>query len=74
MGGYERAVGARYAAFLAEIGGAEADDLHRHILRAMVGGRPDGLTGWLDARHGPGAFARLFCTTAYAGPEPGVGS
>lgn len=71
MGSYARAVNNRYRVFLGEIGGQDADELHTLIAMAMVSGSVAGLSSWLDARRGPGAFAALFRAASYDGPEPG---
>lgn len=71
VAGYEHGVGARYQRFLAELAGADAETLHGLILTAMVRGDLSGLTGWLDLRHGPGAFRRTFRSPAYTGADPG---
>ncbi|MET8546317.1 hypothetical protein ABZW03_37695 [Kitasatospora sp. NPDC004799] len=71
VAGYEHGVGARYQRLLAELGGADAETLHRLIVAAVIGGDLSGLTGWLDQRHGPGAFRRIFRSPAYSGPDPG---
>jgi hypothetical protein len=72
MAAYERNVGAPYGAFLADVGGPRADDLHGQVLGAVISGRIGPLTEWLDARHGPGTFTALFRAPAYDGPEPGL--
>lgn len=71
MGSYQRGVNAAYATFLAEIGGGEAEDMHRLIVKAMITGSLTALRSWLDNRHGPDAFATLFKSRSYTGPEPG---
>lgn len=71
MGSYARSVNNRYRAFLGEIGGQEADELHTLITTAMISGSVASLSAWLDARRGPGAFAALFRAASYDGPEPG---
>ncbi|MEU9886797.1 hypothetical protein [Sphaerisporangium sp. NPDC051011] len=71
LGSYQTGVNARYETFLAELGGGEREALHEEILRAMISGSMGGLCAWLDQRHGPGTFARLFRSPAYLGPEPG---
>lgn len=65
MAKYEDGVNTRYAAFLAEIGQDEADDLHTVLLAAMISGRLAPLCAWLDARHGPGTFPALFQSPTY---------
>ncbi|MEV7777076.1 hypothetical protein [Kitasatospora sp. NPDC088351] len=71
MAGYEHGVGARYQRFLAEMGGTDAETLHGLIVAATISGDLSGLTGWLDLRHGCGAFRRTFRSPAYTGPDPG---
>lgn len=71
MTGYERGVGTRYQHFLAEMGGADTETLHRLIVAAMISGDPSALTARLDRHHGRGAFRRLFRSPAYTGPDPG---
>lgn len=66
MNGYGRFVTAPYAAFLAEIGGPAADDLHSRILRATLTGNLAPLERWLDSRYGPGEFVALFRSGCYA--------
>ena len=39
---------------------ASPDDAHSQIVAAMISGEVTPLGAWLDARHGPGAFARMF--------------
>ncbi|WP_259470457.1 hypothetical protein [Streptomyces sp. 1114.5] len=70
MAGYEHGVGARYARFLTEFGGADSHALHELILAAMICGDLRPLTTWLDQRHGPETFRRTFRSPAYAGPDP----
>ncbi|OHV33984.1 hypothetical protein BCD49_25400 [Pseudofrankia sp. EUN1h] len=60
LAAYNREVDTRYTAFLAEIGGREAEDLHVLIVAAMVTGDLGELTRWLDQRHGADAFDRIF--------------
>ncbi|MFB9966221.1 hypothetical protein [Sinosporangium siamense] len=71
MGSYARDVGSRYTAFLREIGRGAAEDLHTLIVRAMVSGSLASLSGWLDQRHGTGAFTAMFRAASYRGEEPG---
>lgn len=70
LGSYERSIGARYAAFLDEIGGDAPGRLHDLILTAMLSGRLGDLGDWLDQHHGEGAFRRLFRSPTYQGPDP----
>ncbi|HEX5567781.1 MAG TPA: hypothetical protein VFY14_12780 [Streptomyces sp.] len=72
MGSYGRTVKALYEAFLSEIGGEDAEELHDLIVAAMISGSLTALSPWLDQRHGPGAFVRLFRSAAYQGKEPGA--
>lgn len=72
MGSYARGVNNRYDVFLSEVGGDEAADLHTTIMRAVISGSLASLSAWLDKRHGPGSFARLFRSASYGGPEPDV--
>jgi hypothetical protein len=58
---FDRAVTARYRALLAELG-SDPDEAHRQFIAAMIDGDLVPLEAWLDARHGPGCFARLFRT------------
>lgn len=67
MAKYEAEVDVRYADFLAEIGGAEQEDLHSLILASMISGDLAPLCLWLDQRHGPGAFTALFMSPLYFG-------
>ncbi|AZM51744.1 hypothetical protein DMA15_03425 [Streptomyces sp. WAC 01529] len=67
MAKYEAGVDARYVAFLADIGGAEQEDLHSLILASMISGDLVPLCTWLDRRHGPGSFAALFMSPLYLG-------
>ncbi|MGY0464140.1 hypothetical protein ACW14Y_28415 [Kitasatospora sp. cg17-2] len=71
MTGYEHGVGTRYQHFLAEVGGADAETLHRLIVAAMISGDTSALTARLDRHHGRDAFRRLFRSPAYTGPDPG---
>ncbi|MEU2870681.1 hypothetical protein ABZ769_15970 [Streptomyces olivoreticuli] len=73
MGKYETNVGARYAAFLAEIGQAEPEELHTVILSTLISGDMTALSTWLDRRYGPGTFAALFMSPGYLslGGSPG---
>ncbi|MBS2532216.1 hypothetical protein KGQ20_05475 [Catenulispora sp. NF23] len=66
MSGYAKLVTAPYAAFLAEIGGPAADELHAHIIRATLTGDLTPLERWLDTRYGPGEFVALFRSGSYA--------
>ncbi|MDN3055322.1 hypothetical protein PH213_12380 [Streptomyces sp. SRF1] len=68
MGGFERAIDARYERFLAEVGRAEAVDLHATVLTSMITGVLTPLCEWLRQRRGPKAFEALFLTPAYFDP------
>lgn len=74
LGRYETTVNRRYAHFLADVGEAEADELHDTILRAVISGNTAALGTWLDSRHGPGAFAGLFLSSSYFDPDVSVTS
>ncbi|WP_433255114.1 hypothetical protein ACQPYK_14095 [Streptosporangium sp. CA-135522] len=67
MDSYARGVNSRYRIFLSEVGGDEADALHTVIVQATISGCVASLSAWLDDRHGPEAFIRLFR------PPPTVG-
>jgi hypothetical protein len=70
LGRFGGMVTVRYRALLQEL----ADDpgqLHEQIVAAMTSGDRGPLEAWLDARHGPGCFARLFRAPSFGtGPEP----
>ncbi|OMI41388.1 hypothetical protein [Streptomyces sparsogenes] len=68
MGGFERAIDARYERFLAEVGRDEAEDLHTTVLTSMITGVLTPLCAWLRQRRGPKAFESLFLSPAYFGP------
>jgi hypothetical protein len=59
LGRFGRTVSARYRALLAELDG-DPGEAHGQFIAAMISGDLAPLERWLDARHGPGAFARLF--------------
>jgi len=59
LGRFGRTVTLRYRALLGELD-ASPDDAHSQIVAAMISGEVTPLGAWLDARHGPGAFARMF--------------
>jgi hypothetical protein len=65
MGKYQAGVNTKYTAFLEEIAGAEAEDLHTTILASVISGSMVRLCAWLDKRHGPGSFAALFMAPRY---------
>ncbi|MGH3826929.1 MAG: hypothetical protein ACRDQX_07120 [Pseudonocardiaceae bacterium] len=67
MNSYAASVTAPYAAFLAEIGGPDSDELHELIIRATLDGNLSPLQSWLEDRYGPGEFTALFRSSAYSG-------
>jgi hypothetical protein len=68
LGRFNLTVTARYRALLRELAPDPAE-LHDQIMMAMTSGDRAPLEEWLDARHGPGCFPRLFRTPSF-GPEP----
>jgi hypothetical protein len=70
MGRFGRTVTLRYRALLSELGVSPAD-AHSQIVAAMISGDLAPLEAWLDARHGPGSFARMFRAPT-SGAEPGL--
>jgi hypothetical protein len=66
MNGYVRGVTAPYGAFLSDVGGPDVRELHELIVTATLSGNVDSLQSWLDERYGPGEFAALFRSPAYA--------
>ena len=69
LGRFGRTVTARYRALLAELDG-DPGKAHGQFVAAMISGDLAPLETWLDARHGPGAFARLFRASSFdAVPE-----
>ena len=70
MGRFGRTVTLRYRALLSELGVSPAD-AHSQIVAAMISGDLAPLDAWLDARHGPGSFARMFRAPT-SGAEPGL--
>jgi hypothetical protein len=69
-GRFGRTVSARYRALLAGLDG-EPGEAHGQFVAAMISGDLARLEAWLDGRHGPGAFARLFrAPSSAAEPEP----
>jgi hypothetical protein len=70
MGRFGRTVTLRYRALLSELGVSPAD-AHSQIVAAMISGDLAPLDALLDARHGPGSFARMFRAPA-CGAEPGL--
>jgi hypothetical protein len=70
LGRFGRTVSARYRALLAGLDG-EPGEAHGQFVAAMISGDLARLEAWLNSRHGPGAFARLFRTPSSAAePEP----
>jgi hypothetical protein len=59
LGRFNQAVTNRYRALLRELS-SDPSDLHEQFIMAMISGELLPLESWLDARHGPGCFARLF--------------
>jgi hypothetical protein len=70
MGRFGSAVTLRYRALLSELGVSPAD-AHSQIVAAMISGDLAPLEAWLDARHGPGSFTRMFRAPT-SGAEPGL--
>jgi hypothetical protein len=68
LGSFGRTVTLRYRALLHELD-ASAADAHSQIVVAMISGDLAPLQAWLDARHGPGSFARMFRAPS-SGAEP----
>jgi hypothetical protein len=68
LGRFGRTVTLRYRALLDELGASPAD-AHGQIVAAMISGDLGPLQAWLDARHGPGSFARMFRAPS-SGAEP----
>ncbi|MET8982573.1 hypothetical protein ABZX85_44050 [Streptomyces sp. NPDC004539] len=66
---YEAGVNLKYARFLTEFGPGEEEELHGHLLRAMISGDVQRLSTWLDARHGPGTFPGIFLSGTYFAPD-----
>ena len=59
VGRFGRTVTLRYQALLSELDASPAD-AHRQIVAALISGDLAPLQAWLDARHGPNSFARMF--------------
>jgi hypothetical protein len=59
LGRFGRTVTLRYRALLSELDASLAD-AHGQIIAAVISGDLAPLEAWLDARHGPGSFARMF--------------
>lgn len=64
LGSFSQTVTTRYRALLGSLGGGSGE-AHAQITAAMLSGNTAPLEAWLDARHGPEAFARLFRATSY---------
>jgi hypothetical protein len=69
LGRFGNTVTLRYRALLSELDASPAD-AHSQIVAAMISGDLAPLEAWLDARHGPGSFARMF-RAPLSGAEPG---
>jgi hypothetical protein len=59
LGRFNRTVAVRYQALLAKLGGDPAE-VHGQFVAAMISGDLAPLEAWLDERHGPGCFVRMF--------------
>jgi hypothetical protein len=59
LGRFGSTVTLRYRALLSELDSSAAD-AHSQIVAAMISGDLAPLEAWLDARHGPGSFTRMF--------------
>jgi hypothetical protein len=59
LGRFGCTVTARYKALLAELDG-DSGEAHGQFIAAMISGDLAPLEAWLDSRHSPGSFARLF--------------
>jgi hypothetical protein len=68
LGRFARTVTLRYRALLSELDASPAD-AHSQVVAAMISGHLAPLQAWLDARHGPGSFARMFRAPS-SGAEP----
>jgi hypothetical protein len=68
LGRFGRTVTLRYRALLSELDAGPAD-AHSQITAAMISGDLAPLQAWLDARHGPGSFTRMFRAPS-SGAEP----
>jgi hypothetical protein len=69
LGRFARTVTARYRALLAGLADDPAEP-HRRFIAAMLSGDLAPLEAWLDIRHGPDGFARLFRAPSFdAVPE-----
>jgi hypothetical protein len=70
LGRFGRTVTLRYRALLSELDASPADG-HSQIVGAMISGDLAPLEAWMDVRHGPGSFARMFRAPAFVA-EPGL--
>jgi hypothetical protein len=68
LGRFARTVTLRYRALLDDLG-PDQGDAHGQFTAAMVSGDTAPLEAWLDARHGPGSFARLFRSPSFGAGE-----
>jgi hypothetical protein len=68
LGSFGSTVTLRYRALLSKLD-ANPAEAHSHIVTAIISGDPTPLEAWLDARHGPSSFARMFRAPA-SGGEP----
>ena len=66
---FARTVTLRYRALLSELDASPAE-AHSQIVTAMISGNLAPLEAWLNARHGPGSFARMFRSAAGFAEEP----
>jgi hypothetical protein len=70
LGRFGATVTARYRALIAELDSDPAE-AHGQFIAAMISGDLAALGTWLDMRHGPGSFARLFRAPSFdAVPGP----
>jgi hypothetical protein len=70
LGRFGRTVTVRYRTLLAELD-EDPGEPHGQLVAAMISGDLAPLEAWLDARHGPGSFARLFRAPSFDA-EPGL--
>jgi hypothetical protein len=76
LAGFNRAVTGRYQALVRQLDD-DRDELHQHLVTAMISGDLTELEQWLEARHGPGCFASTFRSPAWnsaPGPRELAGS
>jgi len=64
LGSFSHIITRRYQNFADSLGG-QPGELHQVIVAAMISGSLTALETWLDARHGPAAFARYFQSPAW---------